>query len=1127
MNLKNFTRKPIFWFIFTLTAALCTLFTIKYFSSAYSIINIKIKMDRAEALKQAAKISTQYNLGPNNYKTALLFQLDSQVRNFAELECGGKDAFLKMIDNRFYMPYCWIVRHFKEHEKNEVYIKFTNEGQPYGFHEVISDDTPGNNLSKEEAQKIAESEAIKNWKINLDNYKLVESSKELKPSKRGDHTFVYERTDQKLGKEGLYRLRIVVSGQKVSIIDHFVKIPESFINKYKEMREYNNAINYAGSFLITILYILFGCIVGLYFLFKKNYIIWKAPILCAISIALLLFIERINILPSVWMSYDTVSSPQNFLLNYIINSLIELLSKILILSISFMAAEGLTRRAFGSHIYLWKAYNSENSSSIEITGRTVSGYLLAAIFLAYDTGIYLFATKFLGWWTPASGLADPNILSNYAPWLTPFVTSVHAGFWEECFFRAIPLSCAALAGKKFGKKNWWILSAFILQALVFGAAHAGYSQQPFYARLVELILPSFMFAGVFLKFGLLPSILTHYLYDLILISLPLFISSSKYAFINQVTIILLALAPICVIIFNLIKNGKFTELKEKYLNKNTIIKKNIINRIIAQEESIKESLNLSKKTIYLLLTLAAISFASYFYFTPFKYDSNKISITQKEAIKIAKENLRHKGIETKKWSVLPIMHGNFANELAINKPKAKDLKPSELMQNKFIWKKDKQLYKKLLGRYLNEPQWIIRFVQFNGSLSNKTEEYFAFIDKNKKIYRIYHKIPEDAPGENLNENKAREITHEYISKNFDLDPKALKEITAKSNKLKSKTTWKFIFCDPSETSIDKTECRIVVHINGNEVSDAYRYVNIPEQWIRNEQNDYNRLSVLKRILHLLLNLVSILLTLIICLNLKFSKKAATLAFFACFFSNIILSANLIQNIISGFDPIRPFNSQLMQAFGSILISALFSCAIFAFSYGLAKEIKNKTAISNSFNLIISSICAGIISIGIDAFIHYFKPSIVPLWPSFENLPGHYSIINIIIRNSIQFLRVTAISIIFVTAINYIHKKFRYSYILIFLSILVIYMAGTELQDFSGLTFWAIRSIAISIVAMATSLLLIKLDIRTLPIISGIVYISVLLQQTIFNAYPYALTGNILAILVVIFLSLVLSRKFNT
>ena len=106
---------------------------------------------------------------------------------------------------------------------------------------------------------------------------------------------------------------------------------------------------------------------------------------------------------------------------------------------------------------------------------------------------YTFVTKKLGWWAPADTSYDPNQLAAYFPWLTSIGISLGAGFWEECLFRAVPLAGAALVGDRFGKRNLFIGIAFVFQAIVFGAAHANYPVQPAYARVVELMIPSFLF----------------------------------------------------------------------------------------------------------------------------------------------------------------------------------------------------------------------------------------------------------------------------------------------------------------------------------------------------------------------------------------------------------------------------------------------------------------------------------------------------------------------------------------------------------------------------------------------------------------------------------------------------------
>ncbi|MFC1842693.1 CPBP family intramembrane glutamic endopeptidase [Candidatus Dependentiae bacterium] len=1141
MSKTSITRKPFFWVIFVALSLGCIAFTLKYFSKAMPIVNIDITMDRAQAIKKANTLAKKFSWGPGTHSQAAIFKVDQRTKVFAELECGGRKAFIKMMKDGLYMPYQWIVRHFKEFEKNETYIKFTHEGKPYGFKEIISEDTSGPDISKQAAQKIAEQEAVKNWGVNLGDYKLVESSKEVKPSKRGDHTFVYERPDKVLGKTldkisstGFYRLKIVVSGDRVTQLKHFVKIPENFTNKYKEMRAKNTAIASIASFLIMLLYLLGGCIIGLYFLFQGRYIIFKVPIFAGLFIAFLFFVNRLNILPSAWMSYNTVSSGQSFLISYLISSLFIFLSKFFLFTISFMAAESLTRKAFGNHISLWKIWSKNNASSPSVAGRTISGYLLVPFLLAYVVGVYLFTTKLWGWWMPSSELVDPNILSNYLPWLSSFTNSLGAGFWEECLFRAVPLACAALIGKRYGKKNWWIAFAFILQAIIFGAAHANYPAQPSYARLLELILPSFMFAGVYLSFGLLPSIITHFVYDLVLMSLPLFVSSASFAWVNQLTVILLGAIPLLIVLLSRLKSGKWAKIKQKYLNKywqppEKIKQKEKIKKITQQKISLKT------KTIWFIFAGAFLGAAGYTLFTPFAHNAASLDITQQEATKIATQGLKKRGIQIdskeNKWQALPILAGSFDSSRALNKSSAKHKKPSKKIQQRFVWQYNKKLYKKLLGTYLDSPQWLVRFVKFDGDLQNRAEEYIAFINHKKKLTRIYHKVPEDKIDQKLSEDKARTIAHSHLVQVLHIDPKKLKEIAAKSHKLKNRINWEFIFSDKALFPANKAEARIVIQIDGDDISDAYRYVHVPEEWQRKEGNKQNIKNIITSLCLLILIFIIVFAVILTGKNTtRFSKKHAIIGFLTYFISAIIINANAIMKIIANFDPIKPFNTQLIQYLGSLFISTLFVSGMFGIIIGLIVTYKTPQYFSKKIfswrSAAIMSLLIGISAIGLYALINFFKPPMQPLWPDLSNLASYYPAISILIRNIIRYLLFTSFIILFAIALNYIYKNWKYKYVIITALFILSGLAINGVYNLDSIYFWVIKSILLALVALAIYLLFVKQDHALIPPIIGVITIAGILQQAIFRTYfinPLALG---LSAVIILILSIYWFKKLN-
>jgi len=92
-------KKPILWIVFVLFSIGCAIFAFNYFSSAYPIVTIDLKMDREAALESARDLAQKNNWGPQGFDQAASFKVNSRVQNFVELEAGGTEALKKMITN--------------------------------------------------------------------------------------------------------------------------------------------------------------------------------------------------------------------------------------------------------------------------------------------------------------------------------------------------------------------------------------------------------------------------------------------------------------------------------------------------------------------------------------------------------------------------------------------------------------------------------------------------------------------------------------------------------------------------------------------------------------------------------------------------------------------------------------------------------------------------------------------------------------------------------------------------------------------------------------------------------------------------------------------------------------------
>jgi hypothetical protein len=552
-------RKPAFWIALTALALASGVFALWLFPQAFPIVQLDLRMDREAALAAARETVARQGLGPRDSRQAASFTSDTVAQTFVELEGGGKDAFAQMLRDGLYAAYTWRVRFFNEGQKHETLVRFRPDGRAYGFIEQVEETAPGAALSADEARPIAERTATQSWLVDLSPFALVEESRERRASGRVDHTFTYERSAPTLN-EGRYRLRLVVTGDRLTEVSHFIKIPEAFSRRYEEMRSANEAIGAAGSVAMFVLYVGGGIGIGLFWLLRHRWVIVRPAVQWGMAVALLQLLAAVNAWPLQWMTYDTALPLTSYISQQVAIYIASFVGFATLFSLSFMAAESLTRRAFGSHPQLWKVWSRDAAASRSVLGRTVAGYLFVPMFFAYDVLLYFFATRWFGWWTPSEALIHPDILATYLPWLSAIAASFQAGFWEEALFRAVPIAGAALIGDRFGRRRLFIIIAFVIQTIIFGAGHAAYPTQPSYARPVELILPSLAFGLMYLRFGLLPAVVLHYAFDVVWMALPLFVSSASDIWVDRTMVIVLTLVPLWVVLGPRLRAGRWLEL---------------------------------------------------------------------------------------------------------------------------------------------------------------------------------------------------------------------------------------------------------------------------------------------------------------------------------------------------------------------------------------------------------------------------------------------------------------------------------------------------------------------------------------------------------------------------------------
>jgi hypothetical protein len=842
MLLSSFFKK-----LLVIGAIVSAVVTYYYLPLALNIFDIAITMNRNQAIEESQKIITSKNLLTAGYEHAAYFDEDTTLHYYIELAGGGKEVFKKLIEEHLIEPYTWAVRWYKEGETSEAIIRFTATGVPYSFSKKVPEAEAGAVLTEIEARNVAEKEAAKNWNIDFSVYRPFEYSKQEQPSKRVDHTFVYQRNDTQIAQEGKYRLKIIVSGGVVTTVSPFVFIPESFVRRYEEMRSENNTITIVALSLYRLLYLFGGVILLGIFLFYRRRLQYRYALLTAGIVSIAILGTLLSQWPFFFIEYNTALSKNSVWLMYFF----EFGKKVAVtFATTFLFATvicAIDKWAFPKHESIWNFFSLERAARTKMLWYVLGGYLGVFIKLAGTTGIYLFLTgSWIRWWAPASQLVNPNVLALGLPWLEPVVQSFNAGFTEELLFRAIPLSVAVLLGRFFNQKKLFIIVGLFIQALVFTALHANYPMYPAYFRIIEMFPSALIYGILYLCYGLIPGIIIHWLYDLFLMSLPIMVSTASGIFLQKIIIVIIGLLPLLYVLYARYSIGcrvyepeadqldvhdynAHVESQKDLYDKTYVI--SLLNMNYDRQESFLDQFSSSSK--FVLIVLMGLLAGG------LGYKKYKNSSDYSRAAIVSKDFVCDDSCKR-----MMIINPDFlasSKQLYRLESHANSPRP----RSSFAWRTmSHEKYFSLVDRYVYPVAWNVRYARFDGTQVERAEEYQFMYSKSGELLWYVHTFSDQVPGKGLNEEQARASALKKIVEMYKVDTTLLQEISCQSIKKPSRLDWTFTFEDRS-IQLDQGKARILVTVSGDEVCHVAKYIFVPEGWMRNfDQEDVYKKMVL-------------------------------------------------------------------------------------------------------------------------------------------------------------------------------------------------------------------------------------------------------------------------------------------
>tara|TARA_Y100001968_G_scaffold209581_1_gene192747 strand:- start:1947 stop:5324 length:3378 start_codon:yes stop_codon:yes gene_type:complete len=797
-------------------AVLSTIYLGSVWNDFFGTLNVNVSMDRQQAIKAASDASKQFDILDDSFEQASIYNFDDSLRNFVELKQGGKEKFQEIIDNDVYSPYNWIVRSYKEGEIIEAIFQFKPDGSPNGYRIKIPEDYDSDNLEEEDALALVEQNINNQWSGNFSDYNLIESSFKEMPNGRIDHSFLFEHNLQDIG-EAKYRLRATVSGSIINSVSPFAFVPESFQREFANIRSDNDTIAIFANFAFLGIYLLSIGVTSLIIFYRNGWLRWKKSVLAAAFVAFFSnILLNLNFYPTFWMAYDTASSKSQFLTEQLLGMIANGILMFFILAASFITAESLTRKAFPKHIQIWKTWTSNVANSKRVLNDTIFAYLIVPIKLALVGAFYILMERNFGFWSPASSSFDPNYLASIFPWYTGLAISLQAGFWEEMLFRAVPIAAGVLIGQRYNMRFTGLMVAMVIQALIFGAGHANYPAQPSYARVVELFLPSIVVYGmIYLRLGVVFGAITHYVYDVVLFSLPIWYSSG-YMFDKFMTVIG-GLIPLLVILYFRIKHQKWSDVDSSSLN-GGFLPTPPEKKALEQQEvvsTVSTASNVLNPKIIGIALLFVIGIFSNFKLSNVEVPVNSPSIDKEEAISIANQFLSDNNI------TLPDGYNAYAFD------------DSSYPASSFIWEElGQETYSSLLGSYVLGPRWKVRFAKFDGPVESRAREIMVSMDFNGNVLRFNNRFPEEEEGNQLSREEAQVLAENALAEYLGMNISAVTLTSAQESQKPNRLDWTFTFTDNNELDYEGAKLQNIISISGDQISGFTKFVFVPEEWKR-------------------------------------------------------------------------------------------------------------------------------------------------------------------------------------------------------------------------------------------------------------------------------------------------------
>ncbi|MHB8799361.1 MAG: CPBP family glutamic-type intramembrane protease [Thermoanaerobaculia bacterium] len=785
---------------------------IPLFPRAFPEASIDFRVTREEARKIAERALSERGFDVAGRRVLAIFDHDDTAKVFLERELGLERA--QPLLGGEVPVWRWSFRFVRPLEKGELLAFVAPSGELLSFRRVLAEGAPGSDPGPARARALAEEALRAHRGLDAAALKLVEAKEERRPA-RVDRTFVWESSTA-AWKGAAMRYLVEVQGDQVGRSTLWLEVPEAWRQEYATLRSKNHAAGAAATFGLVLTAV--ALVAAFFGRLRRRDVPWRAAIGFGLAGAALQAASSLNELPLTLFWYDTTESWGSFAGQAVLADLGSacLLGVVLLLLVA--GGEPEYREAYPDKPALGRLFTPQAFGTKRFFLGLLAGYALTAGFLAWQVLFYLSAER-LGAWSPAD-VPYSNLLGTKLPWLGVLLMGFVPATTEEFSSRMFSIPFL----QRFAPT--WV--AVGLPALIWGFAHAGYPNQPFWVRGVEVGLAGVVVGVVMLRRGLFPLLVWHFTIDAVYTSLLLVRSSSPYFVVSGLLAAGALLLPFVVAGALAWRRGGF--VPESGLSNGEVgsAPPPPPGAIVEVPAFAPPKPLPSRTLVAALVGASALVLLGAAAFLPTGRLDGEARVTRTEALAAARAFVRGRGDDPARYLATARIDSSLP-ALEEGSETGRGLLPYRWERSAERWLLEKggpETLRRWAGSILPGPVWQVRFVR-----ERDRHAWWVVVDtRDGRVVSFARDLPEEEAGEAFTPGVALERARE-AARARGIDPEGLTVVSAVEKERKGRKDHRVVFESTSEAA-GEARRRVLVDVAGGSASLVATALKLPEEWVR-------------------------------------------------------------------------------------------------------------------------------------------------------------------------------------------------------------------------------------------------------------------------------------------------------